>query len=94
MTTPSSAGTVTTVNPLRKYFDEGDERQADFAARCSRLDKRPVSTQLVNNWTRTRRPILHTRRLIERATDGAIPADAWPPARPHRARRPAGRVRA
>jgi hypothetical protein len=65
-------------NPLVRWFDSNRITQQAFADRCSIIDGRRVSQAQVSHWLGRRVPILATRRLIERATYGGVPASAWP----------------
>lgn len=64
--------------PLARYLARAGISNNDFAARLSRLDRRPVHPNVVSMWKCALRvPRTPARRLIARATKGAIPEHAW-----------------
>jgi hypothetical protein len=66
------------VTPLARYLERAGLSNHDFAARLSRLDRRPIHPNVVSMWKRALRvPRLGARRLIARATRGAVPPEAW-----------------
>jgi hypothetical protein len=82
--------------PLARYLEATGTSNHDFAARLSRLDRRPIHPNVVSMWKQALRvPRLGARRLIARATRGAVPPEAWdgvttrkPPKRAPRRRLP------
>jgi hypothetical protein len=65
-------------NPLARWLAAHPTlTQQAFADRCSVIDGRRITQAQVSHWLGNRTPILATRRLIERATTGAVPVSAW-----------------
>ena len=62
-----SAGTAL----LRRWLDEKRGRAVELAAAAGTFPSR------VTAWRKGDRPRARTRALIERATNGAVPASAW-----------------